>query len=137
MTLGEQILILIREQGPLTMEEIANYLRRDINEVKEELNYLELDRLIIKVKKGFIFKKEAYDLTPTGLEESEKAYEKLKAKVQEIMNKIGSLSSEELEELINQYMSIIPLLLLLNLLPLELLLLMGLSPIIIGIPTHY
>ncbi|MGC9153751.1 MAG: hypothetical protein ACP5GY_08515 [Vulcanisaeta sp.] len=132
LSLGEEILIVLREYGPLTAEEIANYLRRDIREVNEELQYLELDRFITRVKKGVFRRREAYELTPTGLEEALKAYEKLRAKSQELINKINSLSPEELEELMNQFSSIIPLLLLLNLIPLELLMLLGLDMLLIG-----
>jgi len=127
LSLSEEILILIRERGPLTPEEIAGYLRRDVGEVREEISYLELDKLVTRVRRGLIFKKEAYDLTPTGLEEAERAYEKLRARANELMQKLASLNPDELEELLNQYASIVPLMLLLNLIPLELLILMGLD----------
>ncbi|ADN51850.1 hypothetical protein [Vulcanisaeta distributa] len=132
LSLGEQILILIRERGPLTAEEIAYYLRRDIKEVTEELQYLEHDKLVTRVKRGLIFKKEAFDLTPTGLEEAQKAYEKLKSISERIISKINNINDEELEELLNQYVSLIPLMILLNLIPLELLMLMGLDMLLMG-----
>ncbi|WP_054857155.1 hypothetical protein [Vulcanisaeta sp. JCM 16159] len=132
LSLDEQILILIRERGPLTAEEIAYYLRRDIKEIAEELQYLEHDKLITRVKRGFILKKEAFDLTPTGLEEAQKAYEKLKSISERIISQINNMSDEELEEVLNQYVSIMPLIILLNLIPLELLMLMGLDILLIG-----
>ncbi|WP_243678049.1 hypothetical protein [Vulcanisaeta distributa] len=52
LSLGEQILILIREKGPLTAEEMAYYLRRDVGEITEELQYLEHDKLVTRVKRG-------------------------------------------------------------------------------------
>ncbi len=42
------------------------------------------------------------------------------------------MSDEELEELLNQYLSLIPLMILLNLIPLELLMLMGLDALLMG-----
>lgn len=135
LSLGEQILILIRERGPLTAEEIAYYLSRDIKEITEELQYLEHDKLVTRVKRGLIFKKEAFDLTPTGLEEAQKAYEKLKSISERIISKINNINDEELEELLNQYVSLIPLMILLNLIPLELLMLMGLDMLLMGGPV--
>ncbi|MCG2895573.1 MAG: DeoR family transcriptional regulator [Vulcanisaeta sp.] len=132
LTLGEEILILLRERGPLTVEEIASYLRRSVDEVREELKYLELDKLVTRVKKGLIFKKEAYDLTPTGLDEAEKAFEKLRARADEFIRRLKSTNPDEVEEILNQYASLIPLLLLLDLIPLELLMLMGLDVLLLG-----
>jgi Mn-dependent DtxR family transcriptional regulator len=121
LTLSEQILILLREKGPLTIEEIASYLRRDTEEVSKELQYLEHDKLVTRVKRGLVFRREAFDLTPTGLEEAQRAYEKLRGMAYEFINKINSSNSDEIEDLIIQYSSIIPLLMLLNLIPIELL----------------
>ena len=132
LPLGDQILILIRERGPLTAEEIAYYLRRDVKEVTEELQYLEHDKLVTRVKKGLILRKDAYDLTPTGLEEAEKAYEKLRSISREIIRKLNGADDEDIEEILNQYMSLIPLLILLNLIPLELLMLAGLDLLFMG-----
>ncbi|GAB6946170.1 hypothetical protein JCM16161A_03000 [Vulcanisaeta sp. JCM 16161] len=132
ISLGDQILILIREKGPLTAEEIAYYLRRDVKEIAEELQYLEHDKLVTRVKRGLIFKKEAFDLTPTGLEEAQRAYERLRSISERIISKMNSISNEELEELLNQYMSLIPLMLILNLIPLELLILAGLDVLLMG-----
>ena len=136
LTLDEQILILLRERGPLTSEEIAHYLGRGVNEVKDELQYLELDKLIIRDKKGILFRKEVFDLTPTGLEEAQKAYEKLRGISQEILSKISSMNEEELKEMLNQYMAIIPLIMILNLLPLEMLIWMLGFPTIHDNTTH-
>jgi Mn-dependent DtxR family transcriptional regulator len=99
----------------LTVEEIASYLRRSVDEVREELKYLELDKLVTRVKKGLIFKKEAYDLTPTGLDEAEKAFEKLRARADEFIRRLKSTNPDEVEEILNQYASLIPLLLLMGL----------------------
>ena len=132
LPLGDQILILIREKGPLTAEEIAYYLRRNVKEVTEELQYLEHDKLVTRVKKGLILRKDAYDLTPTGLEEAEKAYEKLRSISREIIRKLNGAGDEDIEEVLNQYMSLIPLLMLLNLIPLELLMLAGLDLLFMG-----
>ena len=132
LPLGDQILILIREKGPLTAEEIAYYLRRNVKEVTEELQYLEHDKLVTRVKKGLILRKDAYDLTPTGLEEAEKAYEKLRSISREIIRKLNGAGNEDIEEILNQYMSLIPLLMLLNLIPLELLMLAGLDLLFMG-----
>ena len=131
LSLGEQILILIREKGPLTTEEIAYYLRRDVKEVTEELKYLEHDKLITRVKRGLVFKREAFDLTPTGLEEAQRAYEKLKKISESIINKANTMDYEELEELLSQYMPLIPLMMTLNLIPLELLVIMGLDTLLV------
>ncbi|MGC8543373.1 MAG: hypothetical protein ACP5NQ_05485 [Vulcanisaeta sp.] len=124
LTLSEQILILLREKGPLTIEEIASYLRRDTEEVSKELQYLEHDKLVTRVKRGLVFRREAFDLTPTGLEEAQRAYEKLRGVAYEFINKINSSNFDEIEDLLIQYSSIIPLLMLLNLIPIELLALM-------------
>jgi len=56
----------------------------------------------------------------------------LRARANELMQRLSSLSPDELEELLNQYASIIPLMLLLNLIPLELLMLMGLDLLMLG-----
>ncbi len=136
LTLDEQILILLRERGSLTSEEIAHYLGRDVNEVKDELQYLELDKLITRVKKGILFRKEVFDLTPTGLEEAQKAYEKLRGISQEILSKINSMNEEELKEMLNQYMALMPLIIILNLLPLEMLIWMLSFPTIRKNSTH-
>ena len=129
--MGEQILILIRDKGPLTAEEIAYYLRRDVKEVAKELKYLEHDKLITRVKRGLVFKREAFDLTPTGLEEAQRAYEKLRKISEGIMSKANTMDYEELEELLSQYMPLIPLMMTLNLIPLELLVLMGLDTLLV------
>ncbi|BDR92875.1 hypothetical protein [Vulcanisaeta souniana] len=121
LTLDEQILILLRERGPLASEEIAHYLGRNVNEVKDELQYLELDKLITRVKRGILFRKEVFDLTPTGLEEAQKAYEKLREISHEILSRISSMNEKELEEFLNQYMALMPLIMILNLLPFEML----------------
>ncbi len=127
LSLGEQILILVRERGPLTADEIAHYLRRSVKEVTEELQYLEHDKLITRVKRGLIFKREAFDLTPTGLEEAQRAYEKLRGISEKVVGRINTANYGELEELLSQYISLLPLMLALNLIPLELLVLMGLD----------
>ncbi|WP_243675974.1 hypothetical protein [Vulcanisaeta distributa] len=89
--------------------------------------------MITRVKRGgFILKREAFDLTPTGLEEAQKAYEKLKSLSERIISQINNMSDEELEDVLNQYVSIMPLIILLNLIPLELLMLMGLDMLLIG-----
>jgi len=49
-----------------------------------------------------------------------------------LMQRLTSLNPHELEELLNQYASIVPLMLLLNLIPLELLMLMGLDLLMLG-----
>lgn len=139
LTLGDEVLILLREYGPLTVNEIANYLGVNINEVKEELSYLELDRLVRRVKRGLLIKREAYDLTPTGLDEAERAYERLMAEVKEMINRVNNLNPEELRALVNQilnqYANVLPLILLLNLIPLELIALLGLTQLIINHPS--
>lgn len=139
LTLGDEVLILLREYGPLTVNEIANYLGVNINEVREELSYLELDRLVRRVKRGLLIKREAYDLTPTGLDEAERAYERLMAEVKEMINKVNNLNPEELRALVNQilnqYANVLPLILLLNLIPLELIALLGLTQLMINHPS--
>ncbi|MGC8606299.1 MAG: hypothetical protein ACP5GZ_07215 [Vulcanisaeta sp.] len=47
-------------------------------EIVEEIQYLEHDKLVTRVKKGLIIKREVFDLTPTGLKEAQRAYEKLR-----------------------------------------------------------
>ncbi len=125
--MSEQILVLLRERGPLTVEEIAYYLGRDVREIVEEIQYMEHDKLVTRVKKGLIIKREVFDLTPTGLKETQRTYEKLRGVLEGIIGSINTISNEKLEELLNQYVSLIPLMIILNLVPLELLMLMGLT----------
>lgn len=125
--MSEQILVLLRGRDPLTVEEIAYYLGRDVREIVEEIQYMEHDKLVTRVKKGLIIKREVFDLTPTGLKETQRTYEKLRGVLEGIIGSINTISNEKLEELLNQYVSLIPLMIILNLVPLELLMLMGLT----------
>ncbi len=134
ITLGEQILVLLKEKGPLTAEEIAEYLRKDLNEVLEELKNLENDRLVRRVRKGLIIKKDAYELTPTGLEEANKAYEKLKLYAEELKGMLKATAhTADVQEVIHQYLGILPLLILLDLVPYELLSYIALEQAMLGI----
>ncbi|WP_069808117.1 HTH domain-containing protein [Vulcanisaeta thermophila] len=128
LTLKEEILILLREKGPLTADEIAHYLGVDVESVAKELNYLENDKIVTRTKRGFLIKRDAYELTPTGLEEANKALEKLKV----LANRITTAAPDEAVQLLNEYAQLIPLMLLLNLIPMDLLLLAGFTEFMIS-----
>jgi DNA-binding MarR family transcriptional regulator len=84
MNLREQILAYLYKKDGSTAEEISRDLRVDKDEVEAVLNRLKSEGFVTKKIKGILSKKEAYFLTPSGLEEAKIAYEKVENKAKEI-----------------------------------------------------
>ncbi|BFI74961.1 MarR family transcriptional regulator [Sulfurisphaera ohwakuensis] len=104
MNLRDKVLAYLFDKKSATAEEIAENIKEEVDYVQATLRVLENEKLVRKVKKGFIRKHDAYELTPTGLEEAEKAYEKVQNKANELQQII-----QEGGEIPEDYIDLIPL----------------------------
>lgn len=110
MNLRNKVLAYLYDKREATAEQIANDLREEIDYVQATLRVLESEKLVRKYEKGLIKKKIVYQLTPSGLEEAEKAYNKVieKAdKLQQVIMENGEIPGE--------YVDLVPLLMALSL----------------------
>mgnify|MGYP001772620570 CR=1 FL=1 len=110
MNLRDRVLSYLYDKRSATVEEIANALQEEVDYVQATLRVLENEKLVRKTQKGLIFKKTVYELTPTGLEEASKAYEKLKEKANQLQNMI--LQGDEIPQ---EFADLLPLMLTLSL----------------------
>lgn len=114
MNLREKILAYLYQNRESTVENIADALREDVYEVDATLKYLEREGYVVRRTKGLIFKKIVYDLTAGGLEEAKKTYENLQNKAKQLENLIvnGNIDTSQIPE---EYVDILPLLVILSL----------------------
>ncbi|QIW23502.1 MarR family transcriptional regulator [Sulfolobus sp. S-194] len=104
MNLRDKVLAYLFDKRSATAEEIADRIKEEVDYVQATLRVLENEKLVRKVKKGFIKKHDAYELTPTGLEEAEKAYEKVQNKASELQQIVQGGG-----EIPEDYIDLIPL----------------------------
>ncbi|WP_369609285.1 MarR family transcriptional regulator [Sulfurisphaera javensis] len=110
MNLRDKVLAYLYDKKSATVEEIANDLKEDSDYVQATLRVLENEKLVRKSEKGLIKKRTIYELTPSGLVEAEKAYEKVKEKANELQQII-----QEEGEIPEDYVDLLPLLMTLSL----------------------
>lgn len=110
MNLRDRVLSYLYEKKSGTLEEIASALNEEADYVEATLKVLEKEKIVRKTQKGLVFKKTSYELTPMGLEEAQKAYEKLQEKASQLQNII-----EQGGEIPEEFMELIPLMLALSL----------------------
>ena len=110
MNIRDKILAYLYDRREATVNQIAQDIREEVDEVQAALRVLEREGLVIKRQKGLIFKKEVYELTASGLEEAKRAYEKVQRVANEIVNTL-----QYGEEVPQEYVDLIPLLITLSL----------------------
>lgn len=121
MNIRDKILAYLYQKVEASIEEIANVIREEKDEVEAVLNRLKSEGLVTKKQKGLLRKREVVTLTPTGLEEAKRAYEKLEAEAKRVEEILASRSITGDEELPQDIMNILPLLMALSLIDLAVL----------------
>ena len=93
MDLDRLVLAYLYAKGSSTLDDIAKGLGVDKAELARTLSSLESSYLVRAQKKGLVFKKLVYSLTPKGLEEGSKAYTELNERAQKV-NELAQSGSD-------------------------------------------
>ncbi|NPA96640.1 MAG: hypothetical protein GXO32_03460 [Crenarchaeota archaeon] len=126
LSLEDAILIAIA-QGAETPDEIARALHVDKGVVEDLLRKLELEGFVKKETRGLIFKKTVYVLTEKGFERAGRALEKLREVANQLRQMIESGQVDEASQIASAWMSFLPLMVWMDLLPLTMLSLLPLE----------
>ncbi|MEM1626592.1 MAG: MarR family transcriptional regulator [Sulfolobaceae archaeon] len=120
MNIRDKILAYLYQKIEASIEEISNSIKEERDEVEVIVNRLKAEGLVIKKQKGLIRKKEVIALTPSGLEEAKKVFEKLEMKAKRIEEMIVK-NGNDISALPAEVLEILPLLAALSLIDLALL----------------
>jgi len=96
--------------GPKTPGEVADMVSMEEHDVNAILNVLLSNGLVKNVKKGLLFKREAYTLTIKGWDELFRWRDEVKAKLEEVSRLRGEGKYDEAEALLVPLASILPML---------------------------
>ncbi len=126
LSLEDAILVAIA-QGAETPSEIAKVLHVDKGLVEDLLRKLELEGFVKKEVRGWIFKKTVYVLTEKGFNRAGKALEKLREVANQLRQMIEAGQVDAATQMASAWMSFLPLMVWMDLLPLTMLSLLPLE----------
>ncbi len=126
LSLEDAILVAIA-QGAETVDEIARVLHVDKGVVEDLLRKLELEGYVKREVRGLIFKKTVYLLTEKGFNRAGKALEKLREVATQLRQMIESGQVDAATQMASAWMSFLPLMVWMDLLPLTMLSLLPLE----------
>ena len=114
MNLEDAVLLAIAE-GMGNPKYMAKNLNVDLEDVKVAIDNLMAEGLIVKKIRGFIFKKEVYELTKRGFERVERIKEELKKVANDFKIAYESGDRTRLERLYHEYQHFVPLMIMFGL----------------------